>query len=173
MEKRGDVMYNVGDRVIYPMYGAGVIEDIKNERFDGKTAKYFVLHICLGDLRILIAADNIENLGLKNLLDADEILRVINDTEPISMPNNWMTRYKENSERLRSGDLKSAMQVYKTLILRERIKSLSNREKKMLVSTKKFILSIIILSQNVCKETAEKILLSSVQHEKYQIEKSL
>jgi CarD family transcriptional regulator len=144
------------------MYGAGVIEDIKSEKFNGKTERYFVLNICLGNLRIFISADNVESIGLRRIEEANEVMEIITETDPIPMPNNWIVRYKENSERLKSGDLKAAMQVYKTLLLRERVKSLSNKEKKMLGSTKKFILSEIILSQNVGKEAAEKILLSTV-----------
>jgi CarD family transcriptional regulator len=159
-------MFNVGDKVVHAMYGAGVIEGEKNERVNGQTEHYFVLHICLGDLRILISSDKTDSQELLRLPEADEVMEIINQTEPIEMPSNWMTRYNENRERLKTGKLEAAMQVYKTLTLRERVKSLSNREKKMLGSTKKFILSIIILSQDVDKEAAEKLLVSSVELEK-------
>lgn len=155
-------MFDVGDRVVYPMYGAGVIEEIKDEKFNGKTEKFFVLHICLGELKLLISVDNVDKIGLRTIAEADKVMDIIMNTQPISMPSNWIRRYEENTARLKTGDLQDAMQVYKTLILRERIKSLSNKEKKMLGSAKKFILSEIILSQNVCKEDAEQILLSSV-----------
>ncbi|MBQ6555693.1 MAG: CarD family transcriptional regulator [Firmicutes bacterium] len=156
-------MFAIGERVLYPMYGAGVIEEIEDKLVDGIKTVFYVLKISVGNLKVVISVNKAEEKGIRTLLSPDKVLEIIEKTDAIDMPNNWNLRYKENLERLKSGDLKTEVEVYKTLILRERIKMLSSTEKKMLLNAKQIIVSEIMLSQNVDKPNAERILLESVE----------
>lgn len=151
-------MFSVGDKVVYPMYGAGVIEDLEEKSIDGKNLKYYVMKIPVGNLKIMVSANNAEMLGIREIFESDKVMDIVNNALPIAMPENWNQRYKENLERIKTGDLEKVVQVFKTLIFREREKSLSSAEKKMLGTAKQIILSEIIMSQNVQKEQAEEIL---------------
>lgn len=155
-------MFSIGDKVVYPMYGAGVIEDLEEKSIDGKYLKYYVMKIPVGNLKIMISAKNAEMLGIREIFASDEVINIINNALPISMPDNWNQRYKENLERIKTGDLEKVVQVFKTLIFREREKSLSSAEKKMLGTAKQIILSEIIMSQNIKKEQAEEILARTI-----------
>ena len=144
-------MFSIGDRVVYPMYGAGVIEGIEDRVIDGKNLTYYVLNISVGNLKIMVSKDKAEKGGL-----------IVNEAKTIKMSDNWNIRYKDNMEKLKTGDLFKIMEVFKTLILRERSKSLSSVEKKLMGTAKQIILSEIILSQNVDKPDAEELLMNGI-----------
>ncbi len=154
-------MFNVGDKIVYPMYGAGVIEDIEEKEIDGKVCSYYAILVPVGNLKITVSVAKAETMGLRYISSSQEVMDIINNAEPIEMAKNWNDRYKDNMARIKTGDLVKVVEVFKTLIYREREKSLSSAEKKMLSNTKQIILSEIILSQDVDKETAEKILFST------------
>jgi CarD family transcriptional regulator len=153
-------MYAVGDKIVYPPYGAGVIDDIEEKDVDGQLLKYYVLHIPVGNLKIMISAAKAESLGVRVIYPKDEMLGVIKSIldEPIVMSDNWNQRYKDNMEHIKSGNLTEVALVYRNLMLRERERGLSTAEKKMMTTAKQVILSELILSQEVDKPEAEQIL---------------
>lgn len=161
-KKGGKNVFNVGDRVVYPMYGAGIIEGIEERVIDGKSLTYYVLNISVGNLKIMVSRDKAEKGGLRDICPADEVRNIVSGARPIEMSDNWNLRYKKNMETLKTGDLFKIMEVFKTLILRERNKSLSSVEKKLMGTAKQIILSEIILSQNIDKPCAEELLMNGI-----------
>lgn len=155
-------MFNIGDKVVYPMYGAGIIEDIEDRVVDGNCKKYYVLRIPIGNLKIMVSLEKAEKAGLRSVVSAEEIQNIVNNAEPISMSSNWNERNKENMERLKTGDLFTIMQVFKTLIIKERKKSLSSVEKRLMGTAKQIILSEIILSRDIDKGDAEQLLMNGI-----------
>ena len=153
-------MFDKGDKIVYPLYGAGVIEDLEERETDGDKQMYYVLRIPVGNLKILISANKAESLGIREVCAKDEMLGIMADVtrEPIEMPENWNQRYKENMERIKSGRLSEVALVFRNLLVRERERGLSTAEKKMMTTAKQIILSELILSQNVEKPRAEEIL---------------
>ena len=151
--KEGFYVFNVGDKIVYPMYGAGIIEGMEEKIIDGENKLYYILRIPVGNLKITISVKKADTLGLRE---------ISNEVEPIEMSDNWNQRYKDNVERIKTGSLEKVVQVFKTLIFRERKKSLSSVEKKLLGTAKQIILSEIILSNDVEREQAEAILERAV-----------
>ncbi len=154
-------MFCVGDKIVYPMYGAGVIEDLEHKDIDGNNQLYYVLRIPVGNLKIMVSAMKAENLGIRQVYGKDKVIEVISSVmnEPIDMPENWNERYKVNLERIKTGKLSEAALVYRNLLIRERKKVLSSAEKKMLTNAKQIIVSELILSQSIEKAEAEQALL--------------
>lgn len=155
-------MYNIGDKIVYPMYGAGVIEDFEQRQLDGSKRMYYVLRIPVGDLKIMVSVEKADTLGIRQIHTSQEITDILSSTEPIEMSNNWNIRYKENLERIKSGDIVKVTEVYKSLILRERIKGLSSAEKKILSNAKQVLVSEIILSKDLERLQAESYLESTI-----------
>ena len=153
-------MFCKGDKIVYPLYGAGVIEDLEEKEIDGATQTYYVLRIPVGNLKIMISSGKAESLGIREVYGKDEMRRIMDEIiqEPIEMPENWNQRYKENMERIKSGRLQDVALVYRNLLVREKDRGLSTAEKKMLTTAKQIILSELILSQEVEKSEAEEIL---------------
>ncbi|MCL1842517.1 MAG: CarD family transcriptional regulator [Defluviitaleaceae bacterium] len=153
-------MYQKGDKIVYPLYGAGVIEDIEKKEIDGETQTYYVLTIPVGNLKIMISAAKAESQRVRHIHSEDEMRSCLAGvpTVQVLMPDNWNQRYKENMERVKSGELQQVGIVYYNLLMRERERGLSTAEKKMMTTAKQIILSELILSLNIEKGDAEEIL---------------
>jgi len=158
-------MFSVGDKVVYPMHGAGVIEELESLEIDGCSQLYYVMMIPTGNLRIRVAAHKAVDIGIRQVYSKDEVLTRVSSVVsiPMSMPENWNQRYKENLERIKTGNLDEVTLVFRNLLHRERIKGLSSVEKKMLQTTKQIILSEIVLSQSIEKDHAEQLLETILQ----------
>ena len=153
-------MYQKGDKIVYPLYGAGVIEDLEDKEVDGEILTYYVLNIPVGNLKIMISAAKAEDQKVRGIHPKDEIVDELNKTLSLdaTMPDNWNQRYKENMERIKSGELGQVAIVFRSLLFRERERGLSTAEKKMMTTAKQIILSELILSLEVDKVEAEEIL---------------
>lgn len=155
-------MFNVGDRVVYPMYGAGVIEGVEDRDIDGKVITYYVLKIPVNNLKIMVSTEKAEKCGLRSIVSPEAVMHIVEEADVIEMSDNWNQRYKDNMDRLKTGDLLKVMQVFKTLFVREKKKSLSNIEKKLMGTARQIILSEIILSRDVDKHGAEELLMHGI-----------
>ena len=151
-------MHQKGDKIVYPLYGAGVIEDVEIKEIEGEPQTYYVLNIPVGNLKIMISAAKAEAQKVRPILPGDEIKRILAEAAKITMPDNWNQRYKENMERIKSGELSHVAVVFYNLLLRERERGLSTAEKKMMTTAKQIILSELILSLDIEKEAAEEVL---------------
>jgi CarD family transcriptional regulator len=151
-------MYNAGDKIVYPLYGAGIIEDIEHKEIDGEMQVYYVLTIPVGNLKIMISAAKAESQRVRFVNPKEEVLSLISCAQEMEMPDNWNLRYKENMERIKTGELTQVATVFYNLLLRERERGLSTAEKKMMTTAKQIILSELILSLDIDKNDAENIL---------------
>lgn len=158
----GNKVFNVGDRVVYPMYGAGVIEGVEDRDIDGKVITYYVLKIPVNNLKIMVSTEKAEKCGLRSIVSPEAVMHIVEEADVIEMSDNWNQRYKDNMDRLKTGDLLKVMQVFKTLFVREKKKSLSNIEKKLMGTARQIILSEIILSRDVDKHGAEELLMHGI-----------
>jgi len=156
-------MYKAGERIVHPLYGAGVIENLEEKEVDGVLQTYYVLQIPVGNLKIMISAAKAEIQGIRGIHHSDEIEGIVSSIidMDIDMPDNWNQRYKENMERIKSGQLAEVALVYRNLLLRERERGLSTAEKKLMTTAKQIILSELILSKDIDREEAE-ILLENI-----------
>ena len=158
-------MFNKGDKIVYPLYGAGIIEDLEEKMIDGTKEVYYVLNIPVTNLKIMISASKAETLGIREVYHKDEVIRIIK-TSVISVngvSQNWNQRYKENLEKIKSGSLDEVMGVFKNLLNREKDRSLSSAEKKMLTTAKQIIVSEISISHDIEKAEAENLLFSVIE----------
>ena len=153
-------MYNKGDRIVYPLYGAGTIEDLENKDIDGEQHLYYALNIPVGNLTIKISAAKAKHLSVRPVLCKSKILNELCGVVGVhvDMPDNWNVRYKENMERIKSGELSQVAIVFRSLLFRERERGLSTAEKKMMTTAKQIILSELILSLDIERLEAEDIL---------------
>jgi len=143
-------MYNLGDKVVYPMHGAGVIESMESKEVLGETKNYYVLKMPLGEMKLMIPVDNVNNIGLRNIIDQEAVDVVIDILKEGAVLNdsNWNKRYRDNLLRMKTGDIFEVAQVVRDLTFRDKQKGLSTGEKKMLISAKQMIVSEIALSIN-------------------------
>lgn len=143
-------MFNLGDKVVYPMHGAGVIETVEKKEVLGEVKNYYVLKMPIGEMKLMIPVDNVDNIGLRNIIDKSTVEKVYDVLRQSAVLNdsNWNKRYRDNMSKMKTGDIFEVAQVVRDLTFRDREKGLSTGEKKMLVSAKQMLVSEIALSTN-------------------------
>lgn len=143
-------MFNLGDKVVYPMHGAGIIESVESKEILGEVKNYFVLKMPIGEMKLMIPVDNVDNIGLRDIIDKVAVDKVYETLKQAAVINdsNWNKRYRDNMIKMKTGDIFEVAQVVRDLTYRDREKGLSTGEKKMLVSAKQMLVSEIALSTN-------------------------
>ena len=144
------MVFQVGDKVVHPMHGAGVIESIVRKKMNGVTRDYYTLKLPAGSMLVLIPIDHTEEIGVRPVMDAAGADAVLAAMAGISadMTPNWSQRYRENMLRLKSGDLLEVARVVKGLMRRDMERGLSTAERKMLHSARQILISELVLSQD-------------------------
>lgn len=150
-------MYQVGDRVVHPMHGAGIIESIVQEQLGGQLGSYYVFRMPSGGLTLKIPTGSCGAIGVRALSTSGRIREVLSAIPglEIDRTTNWNRRYRENLNRLKSGDLLEVARVIKGLMWRDREKGLSNGERKMLHSAKQILVSEVVLVEGHTYPDAE------------------
>ena len=153
-------MFEVGDKVVYPHHGAGVVEKVEEKNIEGERKTYFVLSLCKGGLRITVPEESTLDVGLRSVIRRREVKTVFDvlGQEQSQMPSNWNHRYKKNRDKIKSGNVYEVAEVVRNLSIREREKGLSTGEKRMLGQARKILLSEIIYVLNIDDEKASKML---------------
>ena len=150
-------MYQIGDKIVHPMHGAGTVEDIVVRRVDGEEREYYVLRLPSGGMVVMIPVAASEKLGVRAVCDApraEAVLAAV-ETAEVAMTANWNQRYRENTQRIKSGDLDEVARVVKGLTLRERQQGLSTGERKMLHAARNILLSELMLARGASYEQTE------------------
>jgi CarD family transcriptional regulator len=163
--------YKIGDKVVYPNHGVGVIEQINFGVLNGRTEKYYMLKIFSSGLKVMVPASNAISVGLRPVIRNGETLKVLGFLEK-GKPNShhdWKHRFKENSERMRTGALIEVAAVLKSLVSLSRTKPLSFREKKMLERAKFLLVSELATARNTSPETMEDALIKSLAKARLQM----
>ncbi len=145
-------MFNVGDKIVYPMHGAGIIESIEEREILGERKRYYVMRMPLGDMKVMIPINNVDNIGIRDIIDkqdADRVFKSLESKSNNAQTSNWNKRYRENMTKIKSGNVFEVADVVKNLILRERNKGLSTGERKMLNSAKQILISELVLAKNM------------------------
>jgi CarD family transcriptional regulator, regulator of rRNA transcription len=163
--------YKIGDKVVYPNHGVGIIEQINFGILNGRTEKYYMLKIYASGLKVMVPATNAISVGLRPVIRNGETLKVLGFLEK-GKPNShhdWKHRFKENSERMRTGALIEVAAVLKSLVSLSRTKPLSFREKKMLERAKFLLVSELATARNTSPETMEDALVKSLAKARLQM----
>ena len=150
-------MFTIGDKIVYPMHGAGVIEEIEKKKILGETKEYYILKVPCGDMKIMIPVGSCEDIGIRSTIpgeDLSAVYRLLSE-DSTEMSGNWNRRYRENMEKLKTGDIYEVTEVVRNLTRIDRTKKLSTGEKKMLSNAKQILFSELILVSGMSKEEVE------------------
>lgn len=153
-------MFNIGDKVVYPMHGAGTIVGIEKKEILGQIKEYYMMVMPIGDMQVMIPVDSIKTIGVRFIVTDDELEEVIRalSTEIEIVSGNWNKRYRENLEKIKSGNISEVALVIKELCYRDREKGLSTGERKMLNNAKQILISEISLVKGIKSSEVEKLM---------------
>ncbi len=156
-------MFKIGDKIMYPMHGAGVIESIKEMEIQGKKQDYFVIKLSIGDLQIMIPHQKLNKLGIRAVEDRlklEEVLVVFHDGETDELLP-WKERYKTNMEKIKSGEIQQGAEVVRDLMRKSNEKTLNTSEKQMLNNARNIFISELILIEGCTENQANEMLITS------------
>ncbi|MCX7921088.1 MAG: CarD family transcriptional regulator [Clostridia bacterium] len=158
-------MFNIGDKIVYPMHGAGIIESIEEREILGQKQNYYVMKMPLGDMKVMIPTHNVSDIGIREVIDVEEADRVLSilGIYELDLTNNWNKRYRENMVKIKSGNIYDVAEVVRSLMVREREKGLSTGERKMLNSAKQILMSELILAKEMGHDEIEKIIMGNLK----------
>ena len=150
-------MFNVGDKVMYPMHGAGIISEVEQHEVLGKLKDYYILQMPIGNIIIMMPVGSINELGIRKLISKEEIKDVLESfvSREFIENANWNKRYRENIEKLKSASIYDVADVYKVLAKRDNDKGLSTGERKMFANARQILFSELILSGDMKIEEVE------------------
>lgn len=153
-------MFQIGDKIVYPMHGAGIIEAVEEREVLGETQKYYVMNMSLGNMQVFIPVGKEEYFGLRRVVDGNTIDEVLNQTwlDASSLPSDSNQRYRQYTEKLKSGNLFQIAQVVHDLTMRNRDKVLPTGEKTLLDNAKQILLSELVLVKDIEEEHAIRLL---------------
>ena len=150
-------MFRIGDKIVHPMHGAGIVDEIVTRKVNNVLRDYYSLRLPVGGMLVLIPTDHCEEIGVRPVLspgESEAVLGQITDLQ-VKLETNWNHRYQENMQRLKSGDLLEVAKVVKSLLLRDTRRGLSTGERKMLHSARQILISELSLSHDISYEEAE------------------
>ncbi|HWI64969.1 MAG TPA: CarD family transcriptional regulator [Symbiobacteriaceae bacterium] len=153
-------MFQVGDKVVYPMHGAGVIEAIEEQEVLGRRMRYYVMRLPINEMKVMVPCEHSQNAGLREVISETALanmLEVLRASKSL-MAKNWNHRYRSNMEKIRSGNIMELAEVVRNLSQREREKGLSTGERKMLDNARQILLSEIILAKDLELDQASRFL---------------
>ncbi|MBQ9061124.1 MAG: CarD family transcriptional regulator [Firmicutes bacterium] len=157
-------MYQEGDKILYPMHGAGIIKHIEKKEILGSVKDYYILHVPCGDMKVMIPVDNCDAIGVRPIVTEEEIRRAIEilKQESTQMTGNWNKRYRENMEKIKTGNIELVAEIVRNLTRIDRENRLSAGEKKMLTNVRKILQSEIMLVCNIDETEARRIIEEAI-----------
>ena len=156
-------MFKVGDKIVYPMHGAGVIETIEERAILDEKQSYYIIKMP-GEVKVMVPTAKAEEIGVRNIIDKETAGKVINVLEQDSteMSMKWNKRYRDNVEKMKSGDIFEVADIVRNLSFKQKDKGLSTTEKKMLLNAKQILVSELVLAESKGKEEVEELVESKI-----------
>lgn len=161
MSSNSNLSFEIGDKVVYPNHGVGIIEQISSRANGAAVERFYMVKVKASSLKVMVPFNNVTQVGLRRVIRNGEVQKVIDFLTDGKCCNHsdWKYRFKENSEKMRTGSLLEVAAVLKGLLLLAQTKPLSFREKKMLERARYLLVSELAMAKN-CEEIHIEALLS-------------
>ena len=156
-------MFNVGDKIVYPMHGAGIIEAIEEKSVCNEKQSFYIIKMP-GEVKVMVPTAKAEEIGVRNIIDSETAGKVISilEQESTEMSVKWNMRYRDNVEKMKSGDIYEVADIVRNLSFKQKDKGLSTTEKKMLLNAKQILVSELVLAESTGKEEIEELVESKI-----------
>lgn len=156
-------MFNVGDKIVHPMHGAGTISAIEEKDINNEIEQYYVISMP-GEVKVMVPIAKAEKIGVRNIINGSEVQKVLGilEEDETEMSNNWNKRYRDNMDKMRSGNIYEVADVVRNLSFKQKEKGLSTGEKKMLNNAKQILVSELVLAEHATKEEIEKLVENKI-----------
>lgn len=140
-------MFSMGEKIVYPMHGAGIIQSIEEKEVLGQKKKYYIMWMSNDNINVMIPIDSIDDFKIRKIISYSEYLNVIDRLKETDIDelDNWGVRYRNNVDKIKKGDVYDLADVIKSLAIREKKKSLSSGENRIYELAKEILFSELTL----------------------------
>lgn len=147
---------NIGDRMVYPMHGAGEITGMEENEVGGVKNSYYIFRLPIGDMKLMLPVDKVEEAGLRELIDPAQVAEVVEvlQAETDQLQGSWNKRFHTNLERLKTGDILDAAAIARNLSRQNSKKKISSGEKRLLDLSRQILITELVY---VCDKSPEEI----------------
>ena len=152
-------MFNVEDKIVYPMHGAGTIDSIEEKEVLGEKKQYYIINMP-GEVKVMVPTDHAESMGVRSIIDANGANKVLSilEKDETEMSDNWNKRYRDNLDKMKTGDIYQVADVVRNLSFKQKERgTLSTGEKKMLNNAKLILVSELVLAEHSSKDEIEQL----------------
>ena len=152
-------MFNVGDKIVYPMHGAGTIDAIEEKNILGENQAYYIIKMP-GEVKVMVPTAKAEEIGVRNVIgkeEAEKVISILGEDET-EMSQNWNKRYRDNMEKMKSGNIFEVADVVRNLSFKQKENGLSTGEKKMLSNAKQILVSELVLAEHATQDEVEQLI---------------
>lgn len=160
-------MFNIGDKVVYPMHGAGTIVSIEEKEMGGDPEDYYIIKMPVGGMKLMVPTSKVEKIGIREVSQksqADKVFEILEKPkDPYVHDANWSKRYNLNVEKIKSGDILEVAEVVRELSHRHMERGLSIGEKKMLSTAKNILLSEMVLSEDLSHDVLDEKIEAAIK----------
>jgi CarD family transcriptional regulator len=153
----GVSLLNIGDKIVYPMHGAGVVSGVENCEVMGEHKSYYVLKMPLGNMKVMIPTDNVGSIGLRDVIPHDDVekVKLVLQSAPEHIAGSWNKRFNVNLVKIKTGDICNVAAVVRNLILQDRFKKISTGERRLLDVAKQILISELVFACDKQPEAVE------------------
>jgi CarD family transcriptional regulator len=160
-----NVQFAVGDHVVYPLQGVGIIKRVEERTFRGANALYYVIYLDISDMTVMVPVEKSEELGIRAIVGQKEAKAAIESIsskyEP--MPVDWKARYQMNVDLLKQGSIASIAKVVQALYHRSKIKELPVQERKLYDNALRLLIDETAFSLGKDKKEIEMLVFSRLE----------
>lgn len=156
-------MFSVGDKIVYPMHGAGIIDSIEEKDILGQKQSYYILKMP-GEVKVMVPIAKADQVGVRNIIDkssTEKVFNILSQDETV-MDKNWNKRYRDNMDKIKSGDIYEIADVVRNLSFKQKEKGLSTGEKKMLNNAKQILVSELVLAGQSSQDEVEQLVENKI-----------
>ncbi len=153
-------MFSVGDKIVYPMHGAGVVQAIEQQELAGEAVDYLIMMMLLSDMRVMVPVKNVERVGLRHIITREQIPgieKVLQQPVEFNMRGiTWNRRFNMYLDKMKSGNVLEVAEVIHVLQTQENEKKLSTGERRLLATARQILVSEVMLVCGESQRDAEK-----------------
>ena len=156
-------MFNIGDKVVHPLHGAGVIVSIDERSILDEKQSYYTIKMP-GEVKVMVPTAKAEEIGVRSIIDKEAANKVfgILEKDSTEMSMNWNKRYRDNMERMKTGNIYEVADIVRNLTFKQKDKGLSTGEKKMLLNARQILISELVLAQDKEKSEVEEMVDTTI-----------
>ncbi len=168
--KKEEATFKIGDKIVYPAHGVGIIEGIEDISVEGESLSFFSIRILEKEVVIRVPVKKVEKVGLRKIITDSSVKDIVDILTSPPTPQgeekvSWTVRHREYADKIKSGSIEEVAEVYRDLMQLRKDKELSFGERKILESAQQFLIGEISEAKHIAPEEAEELLKGLFQRE--------